>query len=218
MNQLDPAAGSRVLIVEDDAQARDMELDLLTQAGFVAATASSGEEALSVIRDELPRVVVLDVKLPGVSGYEVLRQLRDEFGEVLPVLLVSGVRPEPYDRAAGLMAGADDYLTKPFAPEEFVARVRALMRRAAPRPEGIGALLTSRESEVLRLLAQGLTQEEIAQDLVLSPRTIGTHIEHILAKLGARSRAQAVALAHQDETIGPSLRASVRSVEAAHRE
>jgi DNA-binding NarL/FixJ family response regulator len=160
--------------------------------------------------------VVLDVKLPGVSGYEVLRQLRDQFGEALPVLIVSGVRPEPYDRAAGLMAGADDYLAKPFAPEEFVARVRSLIRRAAPRPAGISTLLTSREIEVLRLLAQGLSQQDISEDLVLSPRTVGTHIEHILAKLGVRSRAQAVALAHQDDAIGPSLRAAARSGDQAH--
>jgi DNA-binding NarL/FixJ family response regulator len=211
MNQLDPAAGSRVLIVEDNLEELSIEVSLLAQAGFLPVAASSGEAALALAHLEPPRVVILDVKLPGVSGYEVLRQLRTEFGDALSVLIVSGVRAEPYDRAAGLMAGADDYLVKPFAPEEFVARVRSLVRRTAPALDGVTTLLTSRELEVLRLLSSGRSQRDIAEVLVLSPRTIGTHIEHILAKLGVRNRAQAVALAYQDDVIGPTLHAPTPS-------
>jgi DNA-binding NarL/FixJ family response regulator len=205
MDQQDPSAS--VLVVEDDPETRDAYLSLLTQAGFVPVAASSGEEALAIARGEPPRVVVLEIELPGVSGYEVLRQLRDEFGDAISVFIVSGVRTEPYDRAVGLMAGADDYLVKPFAPEEFIARVRSLMRRTAPALAGITTLLTGRELEVLRLLAQGLNQQDISKSLVISSRTVGTHIEHILAKLDVRSRAQAVAMAYQDDLIGPTLHA-----------
>lgn len=215
MLQLEPTA--RVLVVEDDPETRDTYVSLLTQAGLLPVVASSGEEALAIARDEPPRVVILEIELPGVSGYEVLRQLRDEFGDTLSVFIVSGVRTESYDRAVGLMAGADDYLVKPFAPEEFVARVRSLMRRTVPPLEGITTVLTSRELEVLRLLAQGLTQQGIAEDLVISSRTVGTHIEHILGKLGVRNRAQAVALAYQDVVIGPTLQApAVSSGDPAH--
>jgi DNA-binding NarL/FixJ family response regulator len=200
-------SAARVLIVEGDLETRDHYIGLLEQAGFLPVSASSGEQALAIAHDEPPRIVILEIDLPGVSGYEVLRQLRDEFGDTLSVFIVSGVRTEPYDRAVGLMAGADDYLVKPFAPEEFVARVRSLLRRTATPIDGITTLLTSRELEVLRLLAHGLSQREIAEDLVISSRTVGTHIEHILAKLGVRNRAQAVAVAYQDDVIGPTLHA-----------
>jgi DNA-binding NarL/FixJ family response regulator len=102
---------------------------------------------------------------------------------------------------AGLLLGADDYLVKPFEADELLARLRRSLRRhkvlrafrnGAPSPL---AALTVRESEVLALLAEGLTQAEIATRLVLSPRTVGTHIQHILSKLEVHNRAQAVALA-----------------------
>jgi DNA-binding NarL/FixJ family response regulator len=206
------SSAARVLIVEGDLETRDHYIGLLEQAGFLPVSAASGEQALAIARDEPPRIVVLEIDLPGVSGYEVLRQLRDEFGDTLSVFIVSGVRTEPYDRAVGLMAGADDYLVKPFAPEEFVARVRSLLRRTATPIDGITTLLTSRELEVLRLLAQGLSQRDIAEDLVISVRTVGTHIEHILAKLSVKSRAQAVAMAYQDDLIGPTLHAPAAGI------
>jgi DNA-binding NarL/FixJ family response regulator len=126
------------------------------------------------------------------------------YGSSLPVLLVSAVRIEAFDRAAGLLIGADDYMVKPLDPDELIARVR---RHLAPRPRGAEAdtgveLLTPREHEVLQLLADGLDQREIAQRLVISPKTVATHIQHVLAKLGVHSRAQAVAAAHRHGLIG----------------
>jgi DNA-binding NarL/FixJ family response regulator len=111
-------------------------------------------------------------------------------------MFVSEERVEPFDRVAGLQLGADDYVVKPFAPEEFVARVRRMvMRSASDDPAGVGTKLTRREAEVLQLLASGLTQPEIARQLVISESTVASHIEHILEKLDVHSRAQAVALA-----------------------
>src|SRR5262249_22151403 len=155
-------------------------------------------------REERPALVILDVVLPGLSGLEVCRTLRLEFGELLPILFVSGSRTEPLDRVIGISIGADDYLVKPVDPEEMVARVRrCLLRSASARAHGARPAsrihdLSPREHEVLRLLADGLKQEEIADRLVISPKTVATHIQRILAKLEVHSRAEAVALAFRE--------------------
>src|SRR5207237_9838768 len=160
-------------------------------------------------RKEQPLLVLLDVRLPGISGYEVCGWLRDRFHDSVPVIFLSGERTEAFDRAAGLMLGADDYLVKPFSNEELIARVRGLLRRTLPSPHPHGLGLTARELEVLRLLAGGLTQNDIATHLFISTKTVGTHIEHILMKLGVQSRAQAVALAYRDNLIEPRAPVSI---------
>lgn len=188
----------RVLVVDDDERFRAFVAATLRTAGFESIEAATGPEALACA-DAVPiDLILLDVQLPGISGYEVCRMLRDRFGESLPIVFVSGVRTDALDRVAGLLLGSDDYLVKPFAPDELVARVCALLRRRerARAPIGNGWGLTPREAEVLGLLASGLGQAEIASSLVISPKTVGTHIEHILRKTGARNRAQAVAFAH----------------------
>jgi two-component system, NarL family, nitrate/nitrite response regulator NarL len=149
--------------------------------------------------------VLVEVNLPEVSGYEVCRELREAFGEEVAIIFLSAHRTEPYDRVAGLLIGADDYIVKPFDSDELLARVRSALRRFQPSRRGStsGALgvgvesLTARELEVLRLLAGGLDQGEIATQLVISPKTVGTHIQRVLTKLGVHSRAHAVALAHE---------------------
>jgi two-component system, NarL family, nitrate/nitrite response regulator NarL len=187
-----------ILVVDDDPRTGEAISALLEGAGFETRQASSGEEALAATREVRPQMVLLDVRLPGVSGYEVLRELRRRFGETLPVMFVSGERVEPLDRVAGLLLGADDYLVKPFAPDELIARVRRLAIRSASNGEdAVTANLTRREREVLELLASGLAQPEIARRLVISSGTVASHIEHILAKLGVHSRAEAVAVAHR---------------------
>jgi two-component system nitrate/nitrite response regulator NarL len=139
-----------------------------------------------------------------VSGYEVCRELRDGFGDKISIIFVSGDRTEAYDRAAGLLLGADDYILKPFDDGEMLARIRSCLRHSDSASSALGeastlaiASLTAREREVLRLLARGLTQIDIAGKLVISPKTVGTHIQRILGKLGVHSRAQAVVLAHE---------------------
>ena len=194
--------GTRVLVVDDDAGHRALVCAVLEQEGFATMEADCGEDALDVARRERPALVVLDVNMPGgVSGYEVCRALRADYGPAIPILFLSGTRTESYDRVAGLMLGGDDYLVKPFAPDELLVRLRNLMRRsdgaAPPRSP-----LTKRELEVLKLLADGLDQAEIARQLVISPKTVATHIEHILEKLRVRSRAQAVALAYREDLLG----------------
>jgi DNA-binding NarL/FixJ family response regulator len=145
--------------------------------------------------------VILDVLLPDTSGFEVCRELRDEFGDELPIIFVSGERAEAADRAVGLLLGGDDYVVKPFDPDEFLARARRSMIRQQPdrrrSPTSPNFELTNREFEVLRLLADGQAPTDIATELVISPKTVASHIQRILAKLGVHSRAQAVAIAYK---------------------
>ena len=200
-----PACGNSgcglVLVVEDDHALRAMLVELLERAGWDVREAPDGESALAAAAREQPAALVLDVRLPGISGWEVCRSLRASFGDALGVLFISGERVEPMDRVAGLLLGGDDYLVKPFAPDELLVRLKHVLQRAPVR--GVAPVLTRRELQVLRLLAEGRRQAEIANELVISPRTVGTHIEHILGKLGVHSRAQAVALAYRNRLIAP---------------
>jgi two-component system, NarL family, nitrate/nitrite response regulator NarL len=191
---------ARILIVDDDPHSRTLISLVLKRAGYTTCEAETGEEALAEAKRTRPALVVLETLLPGVSGYEVCRELKDEFGEALPIVFVSGTRTESSDRVAGLLVGGNDYLVKPFDPNELLARVRRLLPASLTGPE-TARKLTRREIEVLLLLVEGLSQSEIAEKLFISPKTVGKHLEHILAKLGVHSRAQAVALAVRDELI-----------------
>jgi DNA-binding NarL/FixJ family response regulator len=188
-----------ILIVDTDAGARAELAHLLEDEGYKVMQGGSGEAGLKLARENPPALVVLEVPLGDRSGYEVCRVLREELGEELPVLFLSGARTESYDRVAGLLVGADDYVVKPFAVDELLARVRRLVRHAAPA-ETSTSLLTPREREVL-LLAEGLAADEIAKELFISKKTVGTHLEHIFTKLGVRSRSQAIAVAYRDELV-----------------
>ena len=198
-----------VLLVEDDAPFRGHVRVVLESAGFAVTEAGSGEDALRIAADRQPALVLLDVHLPGFSGYEICRLLREEHGQRLGIIFLSGTKTESIDRATGLGFGADDYVLKPFDPDELVARVRAVLRRTGPerssRGQAVGGdafHLTPRELEILGLLAEGLTQDQIAEQLVIAPKTVATHIERILGKLGVQSRAQAVALAFREALVG----------------
>jgi len=130
-----PAEG-RVLVVDDEEQIRLALARALTARGFTVEPAADGETALAVVPGLRPDLVVLDLNLPGIDGLAVCRSLR-EHGDV-PILILS-VREEEADKVEALNLGADDYLTKPFGIEEFLARVRALLRRsgaAAPTQPG----------------------------------------------------------------------------------
>jgi DNA-binding NarL/FixJ family response regulator len=197
-----------IMIVDDDARSREFISTLLSAAGYEEIVeVETGEEALVVASAEHPCLVLLDVVLPGISGYEVCHQLRARFGERLPIVFVSERRSEPHDRVAGLLIGADDYLVKPFFPGELVARIRRLLIRNGAESatdggeSGVIARLSEREREVLIILAAGRSQDAIAAELFISPKTVGSHIQRILAKLDVHSRAEAVALAYREGLV-----------------
>jgi DNA-binding NarL/FixJ family response regulator len=195
--------GSGVLVVDDDPDLCRLVKRLLEPLGYVVSEACTAGDALALADRERPALVLLDVHLPDFSGYEVCRRLRDEYGEEIAIVFLSGERTEEFDRTAGMLLGADDYIVKPFPPGEFVARVRRAGDRAATPPRTSASTLTPRELEVLKLLAEGLGQKKIAQALVITPKTVATHIQRILTKLGVHSRAEAVAYAHRNRLIGP---------------
>ena len=192
------------MVVDDNDGFRSFVCELLESVGYVTTELSSGDAVLSAAARERPAAVLLDVRLPGLNGYEVCRELRNRYGNSVAIVFVSGERTEAFDRAAGLLIGADDYLAKPVDPSELIARITRLVDRPrsngeSPRSNGKLETLTQRETEVLELLAEGMRQEEIADRLVISPKTVATHIQRILGKLEVRSRAQAVSLALRDE-------------------
>jgi DNA-binding response OmpR family regulator len=124
---------ARILVVEDEEKTRASVAEGFAMEGWTVSTAETGEEALNLVRTQLFDLIVLDWMLPGCDGYDVLHRIR-ESGTRTPVLMLT-VRDSIHDRVAGLDAGADDYLTKPFAFAELVARSRALLRRST-QPTG----------------------------------------------------------------------------------
>jgi len=199
---VEAATGEAVLIADPDDSSRMALARVLRSAGYDVHQAETGEAALSVARGTMPAAVILEIPLPGVSGYEVCHTLRIEIGPVLPVLLLSGVRTEWYDRIAGLLLGADDYMVKPYAPGELLARLARLIDRSRAVVPRAAHDLTQRELEVLNLMSEGLRQEQIARRLFISPKTVATHVEHILRKLAVRSSTEAIAVAFREEILG----------------
>jgi len=207
-----------VLVVDDDPIVCELVATTLDEHGYPTRRASDVREALYLIERETPDVVVLDVHLPDISGYQLCRRLRDDYGDSIGIILLSGERKESLDRAAGLLLGADDYMVKPFVLDELLARVQRLAKRTRPIARTVVAGLTRRELEILRLLACGLDHMEIARDLVITSKTVEKHIEHILLKLGVHSRAQAIALALQQEPTEPPQIVTLNAIDGGRRE
>jgi DNA-binding NarL/FixJ family response regulator len=198
-----PSPLGYVLVVDGDEEYRRLLSGLLGRAGYETREVGTGEETLEVARKDRPALVVLEVSLPDTSGYSICRRLRDELGDGLPIVFISADRTESFDRMAGLLIGADEYLAKPCARDEFIWRVQRLIGRAAPAPppEPPESDLTPREREILGLLARGLSQKQIAAQLYLSPKTVNSHVERVYEKLDVHSRTQAINVARRDRLI-----------------
>ncbi|HEX4681102.1 MAG TPA: response regulator [Gemmatimonadaceae bacterium] len=134
--------GERVLVVDDEADIVALVAFHLVKAGYRVSTASSGPDALTAARQERPALIVLDLMLPGASGYEVVEQLRAHPATRDIAVLMLTARREEHDRIQGLSLGADDYLTKPFSPQELVLRVGAILRRMSAGGVGPADILT----------------------------------------------------------------------------
>ena len=132
---MDPMS-SRILLIEDDDRIRETTRLVLEDEGYEVAEAADAESRLDLFESARPACVLLDIMLPGADGFEACRELRRR-GDV-PIIMVTA-RTDKFDVVAGLEAGADDYVTKPFEPKELTARIRALLRRArGPRSGGTG--------------------------------------------------------------------------------
>ncbi|OWY61619.1 DNA-binding response regulator, partial [cyanobacterium TDX16] len=129
--------GTRILTVEDDERIRQAVKLALEDEGWLVDEADTGEQALTQFEQEPADVVLIDIMLPGIDGFEVCRSIRRSSD--VPIVMVTA-RADTHDVVAGLEAGADDYLTKPFAPKELSARIRALLRRARTTDPAISHL------------------------------------------------------------------------------
>lgn len=167
----------RILVVDDEPDIVALVVYHLAKEGYRVSSASSGSEALATARRERPSLIVLDLMLPGLSGFEVLEQLRaDDSTAGIAVLLLTARKEEP-DRIKGLSLGADDYLTKPFSPQELVLRVKAILRRTAGAPAAgemlsIGALAIDRAAHKVTVRGHEveLTPTEFKLLLLLAER------------------------------------------------
>jgi two-component system response regulator MprA len=169
-------SGARVLVVDDDPQLREALTRALELDGYEVGTASNGVKALESISESRPDVMVLDVMMPYAGGLDVCRTLRGR-KDRLPILVLTA-RDEVGDRVAGLDAGADDYLTKPFALEELRARLRALLRRAGSEPT----------DETEKLVCADLVLDPVARTVQRGARLIDlTRTEYALLELLLRN-------------------------------
>ena len=201
-----------VLVVDDEVSILTLVEFNLQKAGYSVLKATDGRLALQMIREEQPDLIVLDIMLPSVDGFEICKQLRQQ-GNRTPVLMLSA-RDEEVDKILGLELGADDYLTKPFSPRELLARVKALLRRVNPEPEEEGALsvgelsvnpekyevyfrgkpldLTPKEFEILRYMLQHrgrvLSRDQLLNavwdyEFAGDTRIVDVHVSHLREKI-----------------------------------
>ncbi len=218
-------AAPRVVIADDQALVRSGFSMILEAAGIpVVAEAADGAQAVEAVLRHQPDVALMDIRMPEMDGLEATRRiLRAPGAGSCRVIILTTFDLDQYVYAA-LTAGASGFLLKDVSPEQLVAAVRMvragdallapsitrrLIERFAPPADGRPAVhadlseLTPRELEVLRLLATGMNNAELAGRLVLSEATVKTHVARILAKLGLRDRVQAVVLAYETGLVGP---------------
>jgi DNA-binding NarL/FixJ family response regulator len=192
-----------LLLIEDHTPLRENLRDILTLEGFRVLEAADGSSGVALAREHRPDLVLCDIMLPGMDGYEVLLHLRRESTtRALPFIFLTA-KGTPPDIREGMNLGADDYLPKPVARDDLLNAIRTRLARAqqqrqtfAPRfddPKPLEKLgISPREAEVLLWMAQGKGNGDIADILDLSPATVKKHTIHIFEKLGVESRTSAM--------------------------
>jgi DNA-binding NarL/FixJ family response regulator len=221
---LSEAVAPRVVIADDQTLVRGGFRMILGAAGIpVVAEAADGAQAVAAVLKHRPDVVLMDIRMPEMDGLEATRRiLASQAGSACRIIILTTFDLDQYVYAA-LTMGASGFLLKDVSPEQLVSAVRLvragdallapsitrrLIKQFAPRPSAPTAHgdlsgLTPRELEVLRLMARGLSNAELAGQLTLSEATVKTHVARILAKLGLRDRVQAVVLAYETGLAAP---------------
>lgn len=201
-DQTSPTA--KLLLVDDDPNLILLVKDFLEFKGYQVVTAENGREALEMVDRELPDVIICDVMMPEMDGYTFVRHIRENSRTQHIDFVFLSAKGQSQDRVQGLKRGADVYMVKPFEPEELVAQVDSFIDRKqrgeksglrlsedAPRlqvPKDVD--LTQAETKVIRLLAQGMSNREIADQLKVSQRTIESHVSNMLNKTGLHNRTE----------------------------
>jgi len=196
----------RLLVVDDEPNLLRALAAALRGEGFEVTTARHGREALVRVAESLPDLVVSDIRMPLMDGYQLARSLRDApHTSLVPVVFLTA-KDETADRIEGFRAGVDAYLTKPFEPDELVAVIRSILSRVERTHAQIARLvgakeagapppvrdeeLTEAEWRVAEAVARGLSNKEIAAEFSISVRTVENHISHILSKKGFGNRVE----------------------------
>ena len=196
----------RLLVVDDDPGLLLAVAETLRAEGYDVKTARRGAEALIIVAQTLPDLIISDIRMPGMDGYQLVRNLRSNARTRLVPIVFLTAKDEIADRIQGFRTGVDAYLTKPFEPEELAAIVRAILQRVErthsdlarmfgekedERPEFIrDEELTDAEWRVAEAVARGLSNKEIASELNLSLRTVEGHISRILDKKNLSNRVE----------------------------
>lgn len=187
----------KLLLIDDDPNLILLVKDYLEFKGYGITTAENGREALEILENELPDMIICDVMMPEMDGYTFVKRLRED-GRVsrIPVMFLSA-KGQSQDKITGLNTGAVVYMVKPFEPEELVAQVEALLAHA-PGPTPPDTIiqvdprveLTPTELKVVQLVAQGMANKEIAEKLNVSQRTIESHVSNMLNKTSLHNRTE----------------------------
>ncbi|MBF2089049.1 MAG: response regulator transcription factor [Synechococcales cyanobacterium K44_A2020_017] len=194
----------RLLLIDDDPNLILLVKDYLEFRGYEVITAENGREALEVLEDDIPDLIICDVMMPEMDGYSLVEHVRkDPRTSWIPVLFLSA-KGQSQDRVKGLNTGADVYMVKPFEPEELVAQVEAslkhgerLTKRKDRGPDDgpkihvpFDVELTPTELKVVQYVARGMANREIAEGLSVSQRTIESHVSNMLGKTGLHNRTE----------------------------
>lgn len=194
----------KLLLIDDDPNLILLVQDYLEFRGYAVITAENGREALDILKEEIPDMIICDVMMPEMDGYTFVKNVRENpRTEWIPVLFLSA-KGQSQDRVKGLNTGADVYMVKPFEPEELVAQVESTLKQASrllerpmkrsgqdPKllvPDTVE--LTPTEVKVVQLVARGLSNREIAEVMNVSQRTIESHVSNMLAKTSLHNRTE----------------------------
>ncbi len=187
----------KILIIDDDKDMCQLLSDVVISEGHTPFTAYDGRTAIQELRTHTPDLVLLDIKLPGMSGMDVLQELK-EIDEDLNVIMLTGYG-DIKDAVKTIKLGAFDYITKPFEIDDITANISTALKAGARNTSGPS--LSLREKEVLSWLKKGKSSNEASVILEISERTVNYHVTNIMNKLNAASRTHAISLAIEQGLI-----------------